>query len=87
MSQGFPIIINSRGATKLQIEFENVSQALVKNGKNNGEVIVIAENNKIANKQFTLQVDEAMTQTLKQSQESADNTGIPSIFPATIQSI
>lgn len=86
MSSSFPIIINSNGATKLQIEFENIKQTLIDKGKNKGEIFVLAENNTISSRKFSLPVNDAMIEILKQSQDSADKTGIPLIFPATIQS-
>lgn len=87
MSQGFPIIVNSNGATKLQIEYENIDQELIRKGKNEGEVFVLAEGNTLSSRKFLLPVDDAMIETLKQSQGSADSTGTPSIFLATIQSL
>ncbi len=87
MSQSFPIIINSQGAAKLQIEYENIGQILIHKGKIEGEVFVLAEGNSFSSRKFLLPVDDAMIETLRQSQESADNTGIPSIFLATIQSL
>jgi len=87
MSEGFPIVINSKGATKLQIEFENIDQSLIHKGDNEGEVFVLAENDTLASKKFLLPVDDAMIEVFRQSQDSADNTGIPSIFPATIKSL
>lgn len=85
MSEEFPIIINSRGATKMRIEFENIKLALINPGKNEGEIFVLTEDNKLSSKKFTLQVDEVMVEVLKQSQESADNTGVPSILQVSIQ--
>lgn len=87
MSKGFPIIINSNGAEKLEIEYENIDQALIRKGKNKGEIFVLAEGNTLSSRKFLLPVDDAMIETFKQSQESADSTGIPSIFLATIKSL
>ncbi len=85
MSKGFPVIINSNGAEKLEIEYENIDQELIHKGRVDGEVFVLAEGDSLSSKTFSLPVDDAMIETLKQSQDSADNTGIPSIFLATIQ--
>lgn len=87
MSKWFPIIVNSNGAEKLEIEFENVDQELIRSGLNNCEVVVLTEDNKLSSRKFALTVDQAMIKTLEESQESADKTGTPSIFPATIQSL
>ena len=87
MSKWFPIVINSQGAEKLEIEFENIDLELIHKGKNDGEIFVLAESNKLSSRKFILNVDDAMLATLKDSQESADKTEIPAIFQATIQSL
>ena len=84
-SKSFPIIINAKGADNLNVEYENIDLKLLDNGINQCEIFVLSEGNKLSSRKFKLEINNEMVQTFIANQKSADETGIPAIYPATIQ--
>lgn len=82
----FPIIINSRGSTRLGIEFENIEKPLIEKGDLNGELVVLIDQTQFTTKSFIFEVNDAMMNTLPLFQEQATSTGVPVVFDAMIKS-
>lgn len=82
----FPIIINSKGATRLAIEFENLEKPLIEKGDLKGELLVLIDQTRLARQEFIFEVNDAMVNTLDLMQEHANQSGAPVIFDAMIKS-
>ena len=82
----FPIIVNSRGAARLSVEFENLEQPLVKKGNLKGEILVLIDQTRVVTQEFVFDVNDAMVNTLNLMQEHANRSGSPVAFDAAIQS-
>lgn len=81
----FPIIVNSKGAARLPVEFENIGQKLIVKGEIISQIFVLIGNEQVASKEFTLDVNEAMWNTLAQLQEVATKEKAPLIFDAMLK--
>ena len=82
----FPIIINSRGATRLSVEVENLDQQLIEKGTLKGGIFVLSRGEQVASKDFIFEVNQAMVNTLAYLQGLAENNKAPLIFDAMIKS-
>ncbi|TSC86238.1 MAG: hypothetical protein G01um10147_950 [Microgenomates group bacterium Gr01-1014_7] len=82
----FPIVINSKGADKLAIEFENLDIPLIHKGDIEGELVVLTGEEKLAKKDFIFEVNEAMVNTLDALQQNAAENQMPIVFDAMIKS-
>ncbi len=81
-----PIIVNSRGATRLAVEFENLEQSLIEKGTLKGELLVLIDQIRVATREFTFEVNDAMVNTLNLMQQQAEQSGSPVAFDAMIKS-
>lgn len=81
----FPIIVNLKGAARLPVEFENIDQKLIVKGEIVSQVFVLIGNEQVASKKFTLDVNEAMWNTLAQLQDVATKEKAPLIFDAMLK--
>jgi len=84
-SMRFPIIVNSKGAARLPVEFENIDQELIVKGEITSQVFVLIGSGQVASKEFALDVNEAMWNTLAQLQEVATKEKAPLIFDAMLK--
>ncbi len=82
----FPIIINSKGTTRLSMEFENLEIPLIHEGNLTGELIVLTGEEKVAQITFEYEVNIAMINTLNQLQKIAEDNKSPIVFDAMIKS-
>lgn len=82
----FPIIISSNGATRLNVEFENLEKALIEEGSLKGELHILIDRNRIATQDFIFDVNKAMKNTLIIMEQQALATNAPVVFDAMIQS-
>ncbi|OGK23955.1 hypothetical protein A3A46_03600 [Candidatus Roizmanbacteria bacterium RIFCSPLOWO2_01_FULL_37_13] len=82
----FPIIVNSKGTTRLAMEFENFDVSLIHKGTLKGELVILTGEEKIAKKEFEFEVNEAMVNTLDQLQKIAERNKSPVVFDAMIKS-
>lgn len=81
-----PIIVNSRGATRLAIEFENLEKPLIEKGSLKGELLVLIDQTRVATQEFIFEVNEVMANTLNLIQQQAELSGSPVVFDAMIKS-
>ena len=84
-STRFPIIVNSRGATRLSVEFENIDQELLKKGELKSQLFVLIGSERVASQMFALDVNEAMWNTLNNLEEVASKENSPLIFDAMLK--
>lgn len=82
----FPLIITTKGATTLAIEFENVQEALIASGKVKGVLYILTGDETVASKEFILDVNAAMDALLKQFQDIATKNNAPLVFDAQLES-
>ena len=82
----FPIVLNSKGATRLSVEFENLEQPLIKKGSLKGELLVLIDRTRVATQEFIFEVNDAMVNTLNLMQQQAELSGSPVAFDAMIKS-
>jgi len=82
----FPIIINSKGATRLAIEFENLEQPLIEKGLLEGELFVLMGDDTYTFRKFLFEVNDAMVNTLAVLQKASSDNQKPIIFDAMIKS-
>ena len=82
----FPIVLNSKGATRLSVEFENLEQPLIEKGSLTGELLVLIDRTRVATQEFIFEVNEAMVNTLNLMQQQAEQSGSPVAFDAMIKS-
>jgi hypothetical protein len=82
----FPIIVNSKGTTRLSMEFENLEIPLIHKGNLTGELIVLTGEEKVAQITFEYEVNIAMVNTLNKLQKIAENNKSPIVFDAMIKS-
>ena len=82
----FPIVVNSRGATRLSVEFENLEQPLIEKGDLKGKLLVLIDHTRVATQEFDFEVNDAMVNTLNLMQEQATASGTPVAFDAMIKS-
>lgn len=81
----FPIIVNSKGASRLSVEFENIDQHLITRGELISQVFVLLGDEQVSSKEFTIDVNEAMWNTLSHLQEIAEKESAPLIFDAMVR--
>jgi hypothetical protein len=86
LTKRFPIVVASRGARELSVEFENLEQSLIKKGSLKGELYVLIGNKELAKQNFTFEVNDAMVNTLNSLQQSALKNKVPLLFDAMIKS-
>lgn len=82
----FPIVLNSKGATRLSVEFENLEQPLIEKGSLKGELLVLIDRTRVATQDFIFEVNDAMVNTLNLMQQQAELSGSPVAFDAMIKS-
>lgn len=82
----FPIIINSKGAIRLSIEFENLEKPLIGKGNLKGELLVLIDRIRVATQEFVFEVNDTMINTLNLMQEQANISKSPVAFDAALQS-
>ena len=81
----FPIIINSRGATTLAIEFENVEQTLISKGNLIGELFVLTGEDSVTSTKFELDVNESLVKLLEDFQKKAIDSKTAYLFDAMLK--
>lgn len=81
----FPIIINPKEARRLSVEFENIDHELITKGETTSQVHVLIGSEQVTSKEFTLEVNEAMWNTLFQLQEVASKENAPLIFDVMLK--
>jgi len=82
----FPVIINTKGATRLSVEYENLEQPLIKKGNLKGELIVLTGDGKVVIRKLEYEVNDAMINTLNTLQQAANENNAPVVFDAMIKS-
>ncbi len=82
----YPIVVNSKGVARLSAEFENIEQQLIEKGTLDCELFVLIGDINVITKKFTLEVNEAMINTLAALDQAANENNAPILFDARIKS-
>lgn len=81
----FPKIINTKGVSDFEVEFENIEKVLIKKDLNKAEILVTIDDGSVISKDFTFLVDDAMENTLAQVDNIAHNLNQAQVFNITIK--
>jgi len=81
-----PRMINKNGGDNFNVEFENIDQELITQGSNKAKLILILDDDRLAEKEFSFEIDKAMIKTLLDVEKMAFQKMQPQVFDAMIKS-
>lgn len=82
----YPIVVNAKGVARLSVEFENLEQQFIDKGVLNCELYVLIGDINVITKKFTLEVNDAMVNTLNAMNKAANENNAPILFDTRIKS-
>jgi hypothetical protein len=80
-----PCVIASQGFANFDVEFENITKELIRDGSNNAELVVILDDGSSINQSFLFDVDIHINLALLKAAIVAKNSGQPQVFDVTIK--